>query len=166
MSHSHNPNAQPIETSHYTYAAHRPAALATRNLINQDPTQHSPTSPCGPTTQHEHHEEHHEDHHEDDSKSHPEHQTHESSPHPHPHPHHHHHRHPTQHHIPGSPDSSIASDSIQSPQEFGGSGGSEGGGFPQRRQSWNREEMKRGVMEGLLEKGKGKQAKGGYSSTS
>jgi hypothetical protein len=39
-------------------------------------------------------------------------------------------------------------------------------GNAERRQSWSKDEMKRGVMEGLLEKGKGKQAKGGYSSTS
>jgi hypothetical protein len=39
-------------------------------------------------------------------------------------------------------------------------------GNAERRQSWSKDKMKRGVIQDLLEKGKGKQAKGGYSSTS
>lgn len=165
-----NPAAQPIETSHYTYAAHRPAALATRNLINQDPTQHSPTSPCGPTTHNNPHDNHQEEHP-------PDHHAKEPSPtpaehqHPHLHPHHHHQRHPTHHPSASSPtNSSIGSDSIQFPlHEFDREGEVEteiSQPQPQRRQSWNLDDLKRSVMEGLLEKGKGKQAKGGYSSTS
>lgn len=55
----------------------------------------------------------------------------------------------------------VPSDSILSESPLADSGPAE------RRQSWNKDEMKRGVMESLLEKeGKKKGAKGGYSSTS
>jgi hypothetical protein len=73
------------------------------------------------------------------------------------------HQHPKDHaphHTPTSPSSTISSDSVQTP-----SSPSEIFGSPDRRQSWSKDEAKRGVMQGLLEKGKGKHAEGGYSST-
>jgi hypothetical protein len=73
------------------------------------------------------------------------------------------HQHPQDHaphHTPTSPSSTISSDSVQTPQSP-----SEIFGSPDRRQSWSKDEAKRGVMRGLLDQGKKKQEKGGYSST-
>ena len=125
------------------------------------------------------------------------HKTTESEPHHHPHNHHNHnrsHNHPSQHdaHEAGGEqpihkhdytetphpahhsiaasrtanshanDVLIPSDSILSESPLANSSGG-----TERRQSWSKDEMKRGVMESLLEKeGKKKGAKGGYSSTS
>jgi hypothetical protein len=67
------------------------------------------------------------------------------------------------HHNTNANDALITSDSILAESPSSGSyinGGSE------RRHSWNKDEMKREVMQGLLEtEGKKKVAKGGYSST-
>lgn len=159
--HAHNhPHfaAQPIEISQYTYDAHKPSTLATRNLLNQDPTQHSPTSPSGPTpsrihpvaVEHPHDHKNPKPHHHIEPHADPE-------PHHHPEPQYRPDQRHDEHHAPSSPTSTIGSDSIQSSPMFGNA---------ERRQSWSKDEMKRGAMEGLLEKGKGKQAKGGYTSTS
>lgn len=177
MSHSHNnnthdsthnnahphPTVQPIEVSQYTYDTHTPSELAATHDRNLH--QHSVASPPKPIpsrihpveTEHPHLQDH-KKHDKHDNKHHPEH----PKPHHQPEPEHAHklehtHEHEHEHHSPSSPTSTIESDSVQVSPVFGNA---------ERRQSWSKDEMKRGVMEGLLEKGKGKQAKGGYSSTS
>jgi hypothetical protein len=69
------------------------------------------------------------------------------------------------HHNTNANDALISSDSILT--ESRGSSASYIQGGSERRHSWNKDEMKREVMHGLLEtEGKKKVAKGGYSSTS
>lgn len=151
---------QPIEVSQYTYDTSNPSELATHS---QDPTQHSATQSCEPIPSRVRPVEQPHDHKHDKHDKHDKHPEahHHPEPHPHPKPHHqlepqHAHR-PEHHYSPSSPTSTIESDSVQSSPVFGNA---------ERRQSWSKDEMKRGVIQDLLEKGKGKQAKGGYSSTS
>lgn len=166
---------QPIEVSQYTYDTHKPSELAAAH--DQTLRQHSVASPAEQVPSRVHPvevievvevEQPH------DHKKHDKHDKHDKHPSPHPEPHahpepehthkpepQHGHKpeHPHEHHSPASPTSTIESDSVQTnPSPIFGNA--------ERRQSWSKDEMKRGVMEGLLEKGKGKQAKGGYSSTS
>lgn len=160
-----HPSVQPIEVSQYTYDAHKPSyELASTH--DQTLRQHSVASPPQPTssrihpveTEHPHLQDNKKHDKHDSKQHHPEH----PKPHHQPEPEHAHklehtHEHEHQHHSPSLPTSTIESDSVQVSPVFGNA---------ERRQSWSKDEMKRGVMEGLLEKGKGKQAKGGYSSTS
>lgn len=160
-----HPTVQPIEVSQYTYdTSDLPATTHDQTL-----RQHSVASPPQPTasrihpvetkTEHPHLQEDHKKHDKHDkqlsSQHHPDHPKHE--------PEHAHkletqHAHKPEHHYsPSSSSSTIESDSVQVSPVFGNA---------ERRQSWSKDEMKRGVIEDLLEKGKGKQAKGGYSSTS
>ncbi|KAM0708938.1 hypothetical protein Q7P35_002974 [Cladosporium inversicolor] len=163
-----HPTVQPIEVSQYTYDAHKPSEHEHEHAATHDQTlrQHSVATPPHPTASrihpvetehpkaHKKHDSHSESKHFPEEHSEPQHKP--ESEHAHKSETQHAHK-PEHHQSPSSPTSMIESDSVQVSPIFG---------HAERRQSWSKDEMKRGVMEGLLEKGKGKQAKGGYSSTS
>lgn len=176
-----HPQPAAVEHSHVAFEHPKVVAIPTHPSTSSRPAvehiedkQHNTLTPGieHPDADHPHHHNHnHNPHHNRSHNPHSQHETGEQAPHSHtytetPHP-----AHPAHHSATNTAanDSPIPSDSIlvDSAPLSNSNGGGYSSGNAERRQSWSKDEMKRGVMEGLLEgEGKRKGARGGYSSTS
>lgn len=176
-----HPQPAAVEHPHVAFEHPKVVAIPTHPSTSSRPAvehiedkQHNTLTPGieHPDADHPHHHNHnHNPHHNRSHNPHSQHETGEQAPHSHtytetPHP-----AHPAHHSATNTAanDSPIPSDSIlvDSAPLSNSNGGGYSSGNAERRQSWSKDEMKRGVMEGLLEgEGKRKGARGGYSSTS